>query len=240
MAFQQAIKEFSAERQIKVRRLGGTDGVSNADLYLAIQELRDEIAELRERPIGSPGQSNGSGESLAEDESLAARVEIAQMVRVIGRAKLEIAAIKHPGENDDRMQLAASELDAIVVATETSTQDILAASEQIETYVRSITGLHPDDDEVITIGDQIAGEIIKIFEACSFQDITGQRTTKVIKTIRFIESKILALINIWGVDAFLDLPTEALPRTEGDDALMNGPQLENQGITQKEINALFD
>ena len=240
MAFQQAIKEFSAERQLKVRRLGGADSVGNADLYLAIQELRDEIAELRARPAGPSGPSNGSGESLAEEESLAARVEIAQMVRTIGRAKLEIAAIKHPGENDDRMQLAASELDAIVVATETSTQNILASSEQIETYIRTLTGLHPNDEETTTLGEQIAGEIIRIFEACSFQDITGQRTTKVIKTIRFIEAKILALIDIWGVDAFLNLPADCLPAVEGDDALMNGPQFENQGITQDEINALFD
>jgi chemotaxis protein CheZ len=240
MAFQQAIKEFSAERQIKVRRLNGSDGVSNADLYLAIQEMRDEIAEMRAQRGGFSGQSHEAGESLAEDESLAARVEIAQMVRMIGRAKLEIASIKHPGQEDDRMQLAASELDAIVVATETSTESVLGASEEIETLVRKITGLYPDDEEVNTFCDQIANEIIKIFEACSFQDITGQRTNKVIKTIRFIEEKILALINIWGVDAFLDLPVEGPSEAEGDDALMNGPQSGNQGITQDEINALFD
>ena len=48
------------------------------------------------------------------------------------------------------------------------------------------------------------------------------------------------MINIWGVDAFLDLPIQTHSTAEGDDALMNGPQLENQGITQYEINALFD
>ena len=240
MALQQVIKEFSAERQIKVRRLSGAEGVSNADLLLAVQDLRHEIAELREQQVSPPSLSNEYGESLAEKESLAARIEIAQMVRMIGRAKIEIASIKHPGQEDDRMQLAASELDAIVDATEASTQNVLAATEEIETLVRKITGLHPEDDEVATLGDRIANEIIKIFEASNFQDITGQRTNKVIKTIRFIEGRILALINIWGVDAFLDLPVEIQSAAEGDDALMNGPQLENQGITQDEINALFD
>ena len=240
MAFQQAIKEFSVERQIKVRRLGGLDRVSNADLYLAIQDLRGEIAELRRQQAKGPQRADGAQpEPLAEEESLAARIEIAQMVRMIGRAKIEIASIKHPSEHDDRMQLAASELDAIVVATEASTEDVLGASEQIEIHVRKITGLHPDDEELGTLGEQIANEIIKIFEACNFQDITGQRTNKVIKTIRFIEEKILALINIWGVDAFLDLPVHN-QSAEGDDALLNGPQRENEGITQDEINALFD
>ncbi len=106
--------------------------------------------------------------------------------------------------------------------------------------MRKITGLHPDDEELGTFGDEIANEIIKIFEACNFQDINGQRTNRVIKTIRFIEEKILALINIWGVDAFLDLPVHNDSAANGDDALMNGPQSENEGITQDEINALFD
>ena len=241
MAFQQAVKEFSAERQIKVRRLGGSDGISNAELYLAIQDLRGEIAELRQQQGNAPRPVDATQPELfAEEDSLAARIEIAQMVRMIGRAKIEIASIKHPSENDDRMQLAASELDAIVIATEASTEDVLGASEQIEIYMRKITGLHPDDQELGSLGEQVANEIIKIFEACNFQDITGQRTTKVIKTIRFIEEKILALINIWGVDAFLDLPVHKQPVADGDDALMNGPQRGNEGITQDEINALFD
>ncbi len=130
MAFPQAVKEFSVERQIKVRRLGGSDQVSNADLYLAIQDLRGEIAELRHQRVEAPQPAEAAQSvSFAEKESLAARIEIAQMVRMIGRAKIEIASIKHPSENDDRMQLAASELDAIVVATEASTEDVLGASE---------------------------------------------------------------------------------------------------------------
>ncbi len=122
MALQQMVKEFSAERELKVRRLGGSDGISNTELYLAIRDLRGEIAELRQHQGNAPRPADAAQPvSFAEKESLAARIEIAQMVRMIGRAKIEIASIKHPSENDDRMQLAASELDAIVVATEAST-----------------------------------------------------------------------------------------------------------------------
>ncbi len=239
MAYHEPRKEFSAERQLRIRQLGGENGVSNADLFHAIQELREEVAELRQAQTGPAVELNE--DHPAFNESLEVRVEIAQMVRMIGRAKLEIASIKHPmAENDDRMKLAASELDAIVLATEASTQDILAASERMETLVRTITGLHPNDEEMTTLGDQMANEIIKTFEACSFQDITGQRINKVIKTIRFIEEKILAMINIWGAEAFIDLPVASDPSASGDDSLMNGPQLQNQGITQDEINALFD
>ena len=242
MAYHEPRKEFSAERQLRIRQLGGENGVSNADLLHAIQELREEVAGLPQAQTGQTGQTVEHNEDHpAFTESLEVRVEIAQMVRMIGRAKLEIASIKHPmAEEDDRMKLAASELDAIVVATEASTQDILAASEQMETLVRTITGLHPDDEEMGTLGDQMANEIINIFEACNFQDITGQRINKVVKTIGFIEEKILAMINIWGAEAFMDLPVASDPSASGEGSLMNGPQLENQGITQDEINALFD
>ena len=239
MAYQEPRKEFSAERQLRIRQLGGENGSGNAELLRAVQELREEVAGLREAQTGRTGEL--SENHAAFQESLEVRVEIAQMVRLIGRAKLEIASIKHPmAEEDDRMKLAASELDAIVVATEASTQDILAASERMETLVRTITGLHPNDGDMTTLGDQMANEIIKVFEACAFQDITGQRINKVVKTIRFIEEKILAMINIWGAEAFIDLPVASDPSASGDDSLMNGPQLRNQGITQDEINALFD
>ncbi len=239
MAYQEPRKEFSAERQLKIRRLGSENGVGNAELLHAIQELREEVAELRQAKTGQTAETDDDHKAFTE--SLEVRMEIAQMVRMIGRAKLEIASIKHPmAEEDDRMKLAAGELDAIVVATEASTQDILAASERMEILVRTITGLHPDDEEAAALGEQMANEIIKMFEACNFQDITGQRINKVVKTIRFIEEKILAMINIWGAEAFIDLPVASDPSASGDDLLMNGPQLENQGITQDEINALFD
>ena len=238
MAYHEPRKEFSAERQLKIRRLGRENGVGNAELLHAIQELREEVAGLRQAQINQTVELDEDHPAFTE--SLEVRVEIAQMVRIIGRAKLEIASIKHPmAEEDDRMKLAAGELDAIVVATEASTHDILAASERMETLVRTITGLHPDDEEVASLGDEMANEIIKIFEACSFQDITGQRINKVINTIHFIEEKILAMIGIWGAEAFIDLPVASDP-SAGDNALMSGPQLENQGITQDEINALFD
>ena len=160
MAYHEPRKEFSAERQLRVRQLSGENGVSNADLFHAIQELREEVAELRQAQTGQTVELNE--DHPAFNESLEVRVEIAQMVRMIGRAKLEIASIKHPmAENDDRMKLAASELDAIVLATEASTQDILAASERFETLVRTITGLHPNAEAMTTLGDQMANAIIK-------------------------------------------------------------------------------
>ena len=76
-------------------------------------------------------------------------------------------------------------------------------------------------------------------ESCNFQDLTGQRTTKVITTLRHIEERIVAMIGIWGIEAFEELP---VPQSEndGDEALLNGPAKAGEGISQADIDALFD
>jgi len=234
------VREFSAERQLRLRAPGGAEGASSPELMAAIQELRNEVRELRQELGNGADPAPCAAASVDSKESREARVEIAQMVRMLGRAKLEIASIKHPMAEDDRIKSAANELDAIVAATEASTQDVLAASEQIEGLTRKIAGLHHGDEDVVTLTDQIAAEIIKIFEACNFQDITGQRIDKVVRTIRFIEERVLAMIAIWGAEAFAELPMPETETTGGDEDLMNGPALGNQGISQEEINALFD
>lgn len=172
------------------------------------------------------------------------RLEIAQMVRTIARAKNEIAAISQPtSDDDDRLDRASNELDAIVTATETATRDILMANEEIGSLVDQIGTAAGDNTEITGHTERIAELLITIFEACSFQDITGQRITKVVRTLQFIQDRILAMIEIWGVEAFADLPV-SLPGQDDDEddesKLLNGPQLENEGITQAEIDALFD
>ena len=111
----------------------------------------------------------------------------------------------------------------------------------------NIAAMAEEDQDMLEAVDGLNDQITAILEACNFQDITGQRITKVVKTVRFIEDRILAMIAIWGAQAFEDLPVRGDEDAEedgdaepGDDALLQGPQLGNEGITQAEIDALFD
>jgi chemotaxis protein CheZ len=63
------------------------------------------------------------------------------------------------------LSAAGAQLDAIARDTETATNAIMAAAEAIL---------------VLKQRDEIVAEVIKIFEACSFQDIAGQRIRNVI------------------------------------------------------------
>ena len=83
-------------------------------------------------------------------------------------------------------------------------------------------------------------ELATITGACSIQDITSQRVSKVVKTIRYIQDRIVATIGIWDTEAFIDLPVrEEQPHNERE-AVLNGPALGNEGLFQNYFDALFD
>src|SRR3546814_1118636 len=50
------------------------------------------------------------------------------------------------------------------------------------------------------VGAQVSAAVTSIFEACGFQDITGQRITKVVTALQKIETKVDALLNAFGDD----------------------------------------
>lgn len=201
----------------------------------AVEELRRDLMRglLRQR-------SQTDGADLAQEMDQDVRMEIAQMVRSIARAKAEIASIKHPEASKDEIETASNELDQIVAATEDATTRILDANEKVQGLLDEIAAMHPDDLDLQTKVDEAGGHVITVLEACNFQDVTGQRITKVVRTLRFIEERILAMISIWGPDAFATLPVHEVMDEDPDDPPMHGPQAEGQGISQDEIDALFD
>ena len=83
--------------------------------------------------------------------------------------------------------------------------------------------------------------MIRIFEACNFQDLAGQRIAKVMATLKFVEERIARMMEIWGgIEAFKDLSAAA---AEGDPAtvLLNGPKLDGDPghASQDDIDAMF-
>jgi chemotaxis protein CheZ len=233
-----------------------------------IRGLRGEVGDLRTQIGALTAKPDGGGaapakappgpcdhfheEDLHKDdaawkrEAQILRIEVARMVRSLAATKREIAEIKHPlnAGDEDRMTKAASELDEIVSATEDATNDILDASEAIGTHANEILAEIGDLDTMAPRLQDINEQVARIMEACNFQDITGQRVTKVVKTLEFIEDRIRTIVEDWGREAFLDLPlpddSDATGQEDDESKLLNGPQLANQGLSQDDIDALFD
>jgi chemotaxis protein CheZ len=242
-------KVFSAEQRLFGRLplpLSAGDELAPEGFGQILQELQSLRAEVRELSAARPAAAASSAPAGALDaqrfaeEEAAMKAEVARLVQTLAGAKREIAAIKHPLANDSRMERATGELDAIVIATETATHDIINAAEEIDTVVGRIAAACHDDPEVLEMLDRLNNATVRIHEACNFQDISGQRITKVVKTIRFVEERVIAMINLWGVDAFVEVPVDS-PADENEQArLLNGPALANEGLSQADIDALFD
>ena len=125
------------------------------------------------------------------------RGNLAEMAEAISRTKAEIAAISAPDHEQTRLALASEALDAIVRATEQATSDILGAAEAVQ---EAAWGLREHGVEA-QICDTLDRHATAIYTACSFQDLTAQRTARIVYTLRYLEDRLTAMIAIWGRDA---------------------------------------
>ena len=153
--------------------------------------------------------------------------ELQGLISYIRSAKREIAALAPDEIREKHIRAATDELDAIVGNTEEATGNILDAAEKIEGIAAKLE---------IEPGMQIADAVTRIYEACNFQDITGQRIKKVVTALKTIEAKIESLAKaVGGVAAITDPNLES--KTDGE--LLNGPQLPANAKSQDEIDALL-
>jgi chemotaxis protein CheZ len=166
--------------------------------------------------------------------------ELESLGRYIAEAKSEIASLRPEEIRNHHLPTATDELEAIVGATEQATNGILEAMEILET----LTGeMSPE------LGGKITDAVTRVYEACNFQDITGQRITKVVKALQHIEQKVDGLLAVFGADLAerhqAELAAQAGTEDEApsDDAkdkkLLNGPQLPDEASTQDEIDKLL-
>ncbi len=96
-----------------------------------------------------------------------------------------------------------------------------------------------NDPEKLALIDDVSANNIGFFEFCSFQDITGQRVTKVVRSRTYVEDKVNAPIDAWGKAQLEDVEVSGMDKSE-DEKLLNGLQHKGEGISQAEIDALFD
>ena len=160
--------------------------------------------------------------------------ELTALVDYINQARAEMASLQPEEIRDHHIPQATDELDAVVQATATATSAILDAAEDME---KLAAVLPPKTAE------QATAIATKIYEASNFQDLTGQRISKVMGTMKFIEQHINAMMEIWGgVDAIKSHVVPQVDTRSEDDKLLNGPKLAGDvgHASQDDIDALFD
>ncbi len=99
--------------------------------------------------------------------------ELEGLARYIENARQEITALRTDEIRTQHIPTATDELDAIVTATEEATGTILDAAENIESIAGSLDG---------SPAEELGKIVTNIYEACNFQDVTGQCISKVVNT----------------------------------------------------------
>lgn len=205
---------------------------------------REILAEVRAlRAFVQPTQeiNEKALEQLRRDqhEAMKIKAEMDLIYEAINRTKREIATLHVSGCNGQELSRVTNELDAVVFGTEQATENILSAAEAIDERANTLAAKLKGDDHGLAA--DILEQTLQIFEACNFQDLTGQRITKVVGTLRFVEERIIKMMDIWGgVESFKEIEVE-LEHRMGDQSLLNGPALGTDGgiASQDDIDALF-
>ena len=197
--------------------------------------LADRLAAIRERYAGSDPDmvadvvrailATMSGDLTAKETSLLSELE--SLGQTIAAAKAEIAALRVDDINASDIPFATDELDAIVEHTASATHAILETCETLDAVAEHLAG-EP--------AAQLQDATTRIYEACGFQDITGQRITKVVNTLKIIEAKVGQLVTAFGEPGgAVAVPANAT----GEAVLLNGPQLPTAAMDQSDIDKLL-
>jgi len=131
------------------------------------------------------------------------------------------------------------ELEAIVAGTEHATDRILKSAEDIAATARALSHVVKEANEK-ALASEIDGHVARLFEACNFQDLTGQRVSKVVEAMKCIEDHAASLMEIW--DKLEQFTPIVLPEPSGEDRrFLNGPKLEGDGghFSQDDVDAIF-
>lgn len=233
-----SVKQFRIEAMLdNVQGETHTEADKNlelSDILSAIHQLRDNL---------EPAQT--LNDTVLEDfhrelqEAARMKVELDNIRNAIDDTKKEIASLHVEGLSSDTSGRFSDELGAVITGTEKATEEILSATELIEDRAATLIAKLKGDDQ--GVASDIHEQVVRIFEACNFQDITGQRITKVVSALHFIEQRVTQMTEIWGgMEKFATIEV-AEPQTKQDSNLLNGPALESDTdvASQDDIDALF-
>ena len=158
--------------------------------------------------------------------------EFTAIAAEITSMKQEIAALCPTDMRNNSIPDAGRELDAVVDATETATNTIMGAAEEI-------MGADPSDPDAYST--LVNDKIIEIFEACSFQDITGQRISKVVRTLNLIDERVSGFIERLKVQ---DLDVPEMEETDEErrrrELILHGPQHSGEGVDQNDVDQMLN
>jgi chemotaxis protein CheZ len=222
-------------RRVEDRLRQAVKDVVDAEMAVVRTAIDARIASLDERLLAQTEILRQTAQTAAEQSEMIDS-NLGELANRLEMAKVELAGIRHPRGNEDQLAMALFELDEIISATQSATGVILNAAEKILNLVSQET---TDKALAAKIANEMMNEATKIFEACNFQDLTGQRVQKVVDTFLKIEEHMNAIVKGLGKDSFDHIPVGEERHASRDGTMLTGPAQENMGNNQDDVDALF-
>jgi len=204
---------------------------------MVVQSILDLGDRLKNNPGGQMTLTDviGVAELLTSSlQPLLRRIDVTMQKELRGILKKivtlrnEISKVHADDIANNRIPEMGKELSEVVKATEAATNSIMTAAETV---------LGAQDLAEAQYKELVTNQMMEIFEACSFQDITGQRVTKVVDTVEVIEERIVVLCEMLDSQEKGTGPVLSDKEQSKKDQLLSGPS--SNGVDQNAIDAMF-
>jgi chemotaxis protein CheZ len=219
--------EQTAAARLKPSVEAAHGGLQHAEIMEELRSLR-AVLSASALALPLPDGVAGATSRLSCELNL-----IAGAIRGNGKAAGDAAApADHAGTPNKTMPRVAHELNAVVEGTERATQKILAAAEEIDAAANNLSAALDGRIEQ-GLAQDIQDHVIKIFEACNFQDLIGQRVAKVLATLNFVEDHIGRVL--------AELKNASASRQRHGAGALHGPRLDGDPghASQDDVDAMF-
>ena len=234
------IEEMShGEMPIEFPESNSDHASRHAELMAELRALRAMMATTKPGEFAVPEQKVVEVIKAQAAEARKLKIEFDVIDQAIKKTKSGMDPTQNQSLDGGQIARVTQELAAVKEGTTVATDRLLKAAETIEqtssTLAAALKGGHEQG-----LAQDIQDQVTQIFEACNFHDLTSQRITKVVTTLKQVEDHLLQMVEIWNaIERFTNYVGRLTP--PNNDSMLNGPKLDgDEGhASQNDIDSMF-
>ena len=172
--------------------------------------------------------------------------EVQELGDMLARARAEIAAMRVDDITASHIPQASDELEAILTHTAAATHCILEVCESLDALAEGLEKPARGGPSRAAAAGALRQATMRVYEACGFQDLTGQRIAKVVLALQAIDARIARILQAPGARSGAAAALEAAIAATGADGaeppageVLHGPQLPAAAMGQHDIDQLL-
>ena len=155
--------------------------------------------------------------------------EIERLSNVVEKTSCKIVSLRPEEISGWRIEAAQNELDAVIQHTEEAASSYLSAAEELDAIADTLPRKK---------AEMLRNVTMRMYETSTFQDISGQRLSNAKKELAEIDLCVAGMLKALGHD--FTAGARPVAEVQGDEDLLNGPQMQDAAASQEDIDALLE